>query len=175
MISQNLWAGNPDGCHMFALKSANSSRMKSSMEERTAHLTWGMVFVIDASGPSAIHLSQHTRARIFACVQDTEEAWQTCPLSADGFMHYSLLRHFYAVSLPVSLPVSLHCSQTSWLDGRISGNRLSSFPGAGLIWLQPPLDVCESVDCTSDTNADCHAHSYVSFLLHLGKMLCLLF
>lgn len=44
---------------------------------------------------------------IYLCVcvgrgGDTEEAWQTCPLSADGGMHNSFWRQFHAVSLPVS-------------------------------------------------------------------------
>lgn len=39
---------------------------------------------------------------IFVCVADTEEAWQTCPLSADGGMHNSIWRQFHAVSLPLS-------------------------------------------------------------------------
>lgn len=33
---------------------------------------------------------------------DTEEAWQTRPLSADGGMHNSIWRQFHAVSLPLS-------------------------------------------------------------------------
>lgn len=33
---------------------------------------------------------------------DTKEAWQTCPLSADGGIHNSIWRQFHAVSLPPS-------------------------------------------------------------------------
>lgn len=36
------------------------------------------------------------------CAVDIKEAWQTCPLSADGGIHNSICRQFHAVSLPLS-------------------------------------------------------------------------
>lgn len=39
---------------------------------------------------------------VSVCAVDTKEAWQTCPLSADGGIHNSIWRQFHAVSLPLS-------------------------------------------------------------------------
>lgn len=60
------------------------------------------LFVIDSAGPWTIDLPWVKRAVYVSVCADTEEAWQTCPLSADGGMHNSIWRQFHAVSLPVS-------------------------------------------------------------------------
>lgn len=39
---------------------------------------------------------------VSACAVDIKEAWQTCPLSADGVIHNSICRQFHAVFLPLS-------------------------------------------------------------------------
>lgn len=52
----------------------------------------------------------------------------------------SCIIHWWGTSM-LFLFLSLHCSQTSWLDGRNSGNQLSSFTYAALIWPEPPRDV----------------------------------
>lgn len=75
-----------------------------------AQVTWGTVFVIDALCWWTMDLFEwrelctyiYIYARACMCVWDTVEAWQTCPLSADGGMHNSIWRQFHAVSLPVS-------------------------------------------------------------------------
>lgn len=71
--------------------------LQYSRVEWMAQLTWGIVFVTEVVGQWGVFVC----ACLCVCA-DTEEAWQTCPLSADGGMHNSIWRQFHAVSLPVS-------------------------------------------------------------------------
>lgn len=99
-------AGNADACLVFLLlnqpipwgwTTAERSEVKSAVNLRDC-LCYGH------SGPVSYRSARvKWAAYVSVCVcGDTEEACQTCPLSADGGMHNSVGRQFHAVSLPVS-------------------------------------------------------------------------